>query len=1606
MNLKLQLLSLLTLAGVAALAQPLNYAQATVEVKAGTLVLPGQVTAGGFADNPAPHVWFNLDQDNTVKPAKWSFVNPIGPTVLTTGVRARWAAIDPTGTPAAGARLTKASGPYWEVPLDTTPVETLARFDILNITINKTLSLNPSERDKLRKYMDRGGVVWVDLVDDPNANINLDIVNPLPFPFEWAGSNAALDANFFHSLLRFPNQITMNDLVNSEYSNVVNRVVTRPSTNMPARLEPFQRWIGVDSASLQPVAGTADGNTISIGQIGQGHLIVTSRGVSANLNRGLPFPGSTVFNVNRGFTGLKTPADTAFVAAAKLALNILSSGGVWKGRHAGSSHTGSNNVDLTAPLLRAFNDDQGAGSGSFEIEQQPALYKGRMIATKGNRLYVYDTRPDRDLDGDGSADDGLQNPVGSQADLMWVSPALGSVLSAPTVVEAPNTVLTNPNRPGFKPTDQIWVMDDQSRVYIFDLDTDGAVVGATWPPIGSIAPPAGSVGSAGTPFAPVVHESLVFMTDSANITGQTTGRVWIADLNDAAVAQSGGGDWKITASARMGEPSGPATVGYIPIQDGSGGFDRVVYVPTRPANGITPRPAGMASIWLGARSESPIRTEYDSNTQVLSLTTRASYFGLPIYLDNGGSPTELRSLGLKFSIIDGSGNPLNTTQVDQILGPASSPSQATNGVLLIQGVQSMGYDLDGKQTPQTTDDVTFRVDYTVEWGKAGTGAFQPQFENYVRGNLEFPDDTRNLREVIGSPALDSDGTVYVVTSFVSGSDAGGTVMGFRENKGPGNFSMISRFELYDRHKFNLNNSVGAGDEIDMPPVITDEDQLVLLLPFLNRDIAQWRFTSGPVLRGDSMFVMASGVKNIGFGPAPTGVMMSFRKGAATPSFEIEGQDSNFTLVQPDTALSFPKNQPNQYSVLQQGQFTLEPIVGTTRSRIVLNSLMNVTRGRIRDSISASMPIIVRRGGQTDTLIEPEALADNGRIIAGRAQGRWNPLAWYMVFNGYRAGAGPIVCGDTLFQGGASILPSLIANGSFVFNGLIFAMDANVSPNDEFLIANSVRPWTLQLNSFLGNSWNTIRPANSVKWPQFKGIQDVDDLRIRVLQAAIEEDGVRAIAGGDDSLAVAGPTTLYGFRRSDFLVVDSGRISRIDPVGNPIWTTDQTFVAGTQQPTTSFGVAKQLSEPTRMYSTGDNGYWVVDTGNNRVVRIDGAARELRTVEKMRLDPQFKPDGINDQGAAAGMSPGETLKLRRPKDVLVFERLVDGTVPGQNPFSNAQPLERWTHMVIADSGNNRIVELVDRYVVDRATGRTGPAVKYEDPPGSGNFVTALGVLYWHTPEELTGKDYRYNSIARTIQDIGGQRHNVVGFGFGNVEPGTATLGLDNTNQNVDRNSGNGGVVLYDGPSSIVIREFERPAIQRNTFIIEDPNTAGQYDYLSPSADQAARMQKFVGLSSVTVRYVTVNNAVVLSVMVTDATGVYELVQDTARNVWVVRWMLPAEAFKGLRHPRGNGPYSTPGMGQNPKGFRPMYARRLDSGEVLVVNGYTGRRIDDTEFLGEVVLVDGSFASAGTQVEDPGYAMTRRNLGFNRLSVKFEVPPVQGVRGIVSPVFAHRQ
>ncbi|MCG9894753.1 MAG: hypothetical protein MH204_04700, partial [Fimbriimonadaceae bacterium] len=77
--------------------------------------------------------------------------------------------------------------------------------------------------------------------------------------------------------------------------------------------------------------------------------------------------------------------------------------------------------------------------------------------------------------------------------------------------------------------------------------------------------------------------------------------------------------------------------------------------------------------------------------------------------------------------------------------------------------------------------------------------------------------------------------------------------------------------------------------------------------------------------------------------------------------------------------------------------------------------------------------------------------------------------------------------------------------------------------------------------------------------------------------------------------------------------------------------------------------------------------------------------------------------------------------------------------------------------------------------------------------------------------------------------------------------------------------------------------------------------------------------------------------------------------------------------------------------------------------LVNGYQGGFRDvelnpraGSQFSGEVLVLEGRFA--GPDVS--GYDPTLPNLGFGPLSIRYVLPPINGIGTLVRPTFAERQ
>src|SRR4029079_1206374 len=123
-----------------------------------------------------------------------------------------------------------------------------------------------------------------------------------------------------------------------------------------------------------------------------------------------------------------------------------------------------------------------------------------------------------------------------------------------------------------------------------------------------------------------------------------------------------------------------------------------------------------------------------------------------------------------------------------------------------------------------------------------------------------------------------------------------------------------------------------------------------------------------------------------------------------------------------------------------------------------------------------------------------------------------------------------------------------------------------------------------------------------------------------------------------------------------------------------------------------------------------------------------------------------------------------------------------------LSNPNPREYWIYYTVADSGNRRIVELVDRYVVDPTTNVVQGAVV------DGTGAPQLGVLTWHSPSTMSGKNFRYNNISTLYESVSSVQYVA---GMGNATPTSSGLGIaGGSSTSKEAITGNGGIIIFSG------------------------------------------------------------------------------------------------------------------------------------------------------------------------------------------------------------------
>jgi hypothetical protein len=1594
-----------------ALAGPQSYATTTQTIRAGIVILASSGASG------APHALYNFDANIGIKPAGWTLVNPLAPTRVNTFVNSRW----PSSS--VGNRISKREAAYWEVFPSTATDAQLANFDFLLLDPVGVTSLAPIERERLRRFVDHGGILWIDpgAIQGPGQ---LDPGNNFPAPFEIQSApsgNYAQLSNFTHPLLSRPELLSTQDvsLLNTGIGGAFMWDLQDPlltSPGLPNGLLGNYSDVEGDYSRILPVAVVADGvaggtngsTTIGVMQMGSGYVIVTARGASMKLNR--VNDGTLSYSTNTQYEGENPALMTDGLAVAKLVTNMISLGAQYRMQSSDARHTNSVSIDLGGPLLQRMADQsvtfQSANVGG-PVNYGAVVFQGITIVSTSNGstgfLAAYRVDPNSALTGNGDPGEAIPSNPGSGADLLWVSPTIPGPLSAPVLVEVPNPAggtLAGQNRV----IEEVLVTDGQGNVHAYNpisrlpnglLDTSKRVelwseaAGGTGPNSnGGVAPPADS-GAAVTgltpPNPPTVQEGLAFIADTVAVNAQNHGRIWVINLATGQRMNYGSGDWFMGGEDGnpLSEPpfTASATVGYIPIFDNSGGLDRVVYAPW--TGDSTNGAPGFCSLWVGARGE---KATASLGTNQLIVLTRASQQGMTIYAPSGADP-----LGIHLTVLDQSSNPLPTSEASGFFTGAPQSLGQGSGVAFTLTGNGQTYFNNLLANGGT---INVRIDYTIDWTNSTTVDATGVLAHVERGRIQLPDQVGNTTRFLTGPlALSPAGTVYIAAS--GGGTAG--LFGFQE-QGRGLFICNNRFELYPKYQFATQ---GAGLDTELSTVGDNDPIAVLMSPqYLNQLITNWGIVGAPAIRNGQVIITVSAAKG---SLVPCTILMALESEPQPTQFTLPSLPDGTVLVQADLVRSteLGTGTADVPAVLPTNAYSYDP----TTHLVTISNLMTGQNGAIQQCLSLSQRLWERSPGQSDVAIDPDN--QTGASV-------YSPLLWYTVLNGYSAKTGPVITGNSVYVGGSSGVVSILngapGNGQPIVNqGLLYAFKANISPNDPSFVTDIDIPpgynttemqptnsanarWSkqlLQLTAILNPVTNqyTFTGNPDVEWPQFSTTGGLSAYIARLSQTTLQgSTQVVGFAAGDGSLVAQGDGGLYTFDRADFVVADSGRISLFDPSGNPLWSTTSYADTGAGA-TGGAATVHQLVRPTRAYRLNQTDLLVVDSGASTVVRMNMSGLEIRAINAIALDPKLTPNGY---------TAGEPTSLNNPRDATTFSSLEAITPTSSVTLGDGESnpgYEIWTHYLIADTGNHRIVELVDRYAYNPNNQSTGSVVTI-------NGVPQLGVLVWHSPAVVTNKKYDYNSVTRSLVPTGsGGTKFVYIASVGTVTPTQADLGITSGGPTAQRDTvGSGGILIFDPtqPGPLVINQLSIPFNIPANVLWQENQATGVGAFTAPA--QSPSVIPMSNVSSVSTFVTTVDGtptgAPAIDIMIACGSGVYEALYDPnstgpPSNTLTVSWMVPNQVYRVMR--LANGFPTT----ANPQALAASYAERLSPSDVVIVNGYNGTTRGGSTFVGEVV-----------QLASGAFNVNSLNLGFTTNSITFQLPPIQGARSLIQPVFADRR
>ncbi|HSV74030.1 MAG TPA: hypothetical protein VLH79_09750, partial [Chthonomonadales bacterium] len=546
--------------------------------------------------------------------------------------------------------------------------------------------------------------------------------------------------------------------------------------------------------------------------------------------------------------------------------------------------------------------------------------------------------------------------------------------------------------------------------------------------------------------------------------------------------------------------------------------------------------------------------------------------------------------------------------------------------------------------------VTLYADYTLDW----PGTIFPAAPRVVARNAYPVPDPGNTggNTIGGSPAMSPQDTIFYVADTTGSASAGapgrGVLLAVHEQHPTARTRLRWAYVMHDGYTLTLN-----GQEVRIPARLWQTDAsngLPVGVPIENV-----QFTGAPAYRNGIVYATATG----SVGGAGVSLVLAFR---AEPDLRLrlnQRIEPGQTVRVWQVNLLAPEAAATRIELNAQ-QFTLDRESGLIR----ITSM--APPGTVAGFVSASTAFVVQIGTGQEML-----LAGNQRGLPVGPEGVDN-LLWYAVLPQQLP---PLLGGVVLNE----LWSSASVQGDALWVGFSHGAIASLSANPETADA-AVQAAGSQAMLVRHLRWATVVPGGG-----------------RMTEAPAATTNVLVAS------SAAGPTAYEDART---LVADSRRLLEVNSAGEAVWSSygTRTFaVAGGDLPlyltdpnsgdvrpanpqsATGVPVVHQVgfARPTVARRIGLNDMLVVDTGNNRVLQMDRGGNVVWEVSRIQ-------DHLR-----GWLRPGDPLSLNEPTDAQFWTQFVPdlrawaGRAAVQLPAVPGYVV----HYLIADSGNHRVIEVVD-------------------------------------------------------------------------------------------------------------------------------------------------------------------------------------------------------------------------------------------------------------------------------------------------------------------------